>query len=285
MRGATLAVLAATAALSGGCMQVQPYLGKTDLPWPDEWSSGSSIPFDRAVLLSAHTVRRHRKAQMVQRPRKIRSAVTRRLDLYCFAREMRASSEPRGRPLPYLEVKIAARFFGPLKIESRSTIEYDGAEFGEVIGRLAGHVGRGFLLSPSVGLVVSVTAVLADVDLREVLVRILLDRNLFIDPIWHNPVTLRSYDYSSQEMFLDAVGHVTAILANPDPHAPLSEVSLADWAASNAGHQLQFRTELEQTRSAGRLGPLPGTGLLSTGLEVVKKQVLYALAAQLRQER
>jgi len=282
------ATIATIAVLCGGCAEAHRYTVKTDLPWPDEWAAGPRVPFDREVLLSSETVRWHRRVQMPRLARKIRMAVGRRADLYCFVRNMSAKREAAGRSgkgLAYLEVKIATRFFGPLKEPKRITAKYENRQFSQVIGELAGYIGRGYLLAPSVNSPAAVTADLKDIDPREALTRVLLDRNLFVEPIWYNPVILRSYEYPSSGKFLEAIKDLTAILSHPDPESPLSVVGLDQWARNNARYQLRFRAELKQARAAEHLGPLSDTELLSSDAEVVKKQILYTLAAQLGRDR
>jgi hypothetical protein len=281
-----LVMVVVAAGLWGGCGPAYRYEVKTDLPWPDEWV-GPRVPFDPTVLLASETLRWHREAPMGQVAEQVRSMLKDRADLYCFVRQMVAQPVPATRSaksVPYLEVKIAARFFGPLHQPGRMDLRYEQEPLTDVLGELAARIGRGYLLSPQVAPGDGVTGQLSQVDPREAMARVLLDRDLFVEPVWYNPVTLRSYEYRSQASFLAAVTDATAILANPDPQAPLSVVPLEQWAQANAAYQRAFRAELRQARGTGPLGSMPATELLSTQGPMVKKQILYALAAQLRTE-
>lgn len=274
-------------AVCAGCAQTHRYQVRAGLPWPDEWVSGSRIPFDRTVLLPTKTVRWHRQADWDRLIAQIEALRQERGDLYVFTRRMVATvphERRSARNMPYLEVKVGAKFFGPLVRPGKISVVYDNADFREVLGELTERIGRGYLLGPTVKDVAAVTAELRDVDPREALVRILIDRDLFVEPIWFNPVTVRSFEYRSQRRFLQAVREVTAMLSNPDPQVPLSVVPLEQWVRSNAGYQRRFRAELAANRLVRELGPLPGTELLGDDVEMAKKQILYALARQLRQE-
>jgi len=275
------------AALTGpsGCAVDVAYRIKMSQPWPDEWASGPRIPYDRITQLTSETVEWHRKANWTAVAGDVTRLLIPRRDLYGFtrtgvARPVEGAGSSEG--LSYLEVKIGPCFFDLSKPPPRVTLHYQDEPFSQAMADLMGRVGRSYLISPDVADRRPITAHLVDLDWREAAVRVMLEANVFVEPVWYNPVSLRSYEYPSQADFLAAVRQAIDNMRNPSPDAPLTIVPWEQWVRNNRAYQMRYDAELRSRTSATVFGPPPGTAILSSDLAIAKKQILYALPHQLK---
>jgi hypothetical protein len=263
------------------------YRVKTSQPWPDEWASGPRIPYDRVVQLTASTIEWHRKASWNAVNTEVTRLMMPRRDLYGFTRTGVAQPTAGGAgqlesgSLQYLEVKAGPCFFDLVRAP-RVTLDYQDKPFSQAMSDLMGRIGRSYLISPDVADRRSVTAHLADLDWREAVVRVLLEANVFVEPIWYNPVSIRSYEYGTQAEFLAAVKQAIENLRNPAPDIPLTIVPWEQWVRHNRAYQLRYDAELRARVTSQPFGPPPGTAILSSELAIAKKQIIYALPYQLK---
>jgi hypothetical protein len=270
--------------LSGCAFDVQ-YRVKTSQPWPDEWASGPRVPYDRIVQLTGPTVDWHRKAKWDVIAADITRLLIPRPDLYGFTRTGVAQRQGDGsssEALPYLEVKIGPCFFDLSKPPPKVTVHYQETPFSQAMSDLMGRVGRSYLISPDVADRRPITAHLTDLDWRETVVRVMLEANVFVEPVWYNPVSLRSYEYGSQSEFITAVRQAIDNMRSPEPEAPLTIVPWEQWVRHNQAYQLRYDADLRSRMVGQQFGPPPGTAILSSDLAIAKKQILYALPFQLK---
>ena len=272
----------------GGCSSGVQFRIKTSQPWPDEWVSGARVPYERTVQLTPKTVAWHRKADGSAIEAEITRELTGRPGLYGFVR--RGIAQPLGamdlsKGLPYVEVKIAPCFFDFGKPPPKVTLHYERKTFSEAIADLMKRAGRSYLISPALADTPPITAHLTQLDWREAAVRIMLEVNVFIEPVWYNPISLRSYEYESQAEFQSAVRRAMDAMKNPTPGAALTVVPWDQWVAHNRAYQLRYVGTLRNRATSQRFGPPPGTAVLNSDLAIAKKQILYALPHQLKRPK
>ncbi len=279
----TLVGLGLLAGLSG-CTSTIQYRVKTSQPWPDEWVSGARVPYERSVELTDKTVAWHRKASWSSVRSQITGLLSMRRDLYGFVRSGVAQPltglDPSAR-LHYLEVKAGPCLFDFKDPPPTVTLDYKDAPLPRVIADLMKRVGRSYLISPELKDRPGITAHLVDLDWREAAVRLMLDVGVFVEPVWYNPVSLRSYEYDTQAEFIAAVRQALDNMRNPAPEAPLTIVPWEQWVRHNQAYQIGFDMALRSRPTTQRFGPPPGTAMLSADLALAKKQILYALPYQL----
>ncbi|MBN1344561.1 MAG: hypothetical protein JXQ73_17860 [Phycisphaerae bacterium] len=267
-----------------GCAGGSQYRVKTSQPWPDEWISGVRAPYERIVQLTGKTVAWHRKANWQGIEVQIVQMLRRRPDLYGFVRtgvgqSLEGLDQSTG--LRYLEVKVGPCFFDFATQPPKVTIDYKNKPFKEAMADLMGRVQRSYLLSPAVADRPPITAHLINLDWREAAVRLLLDADVFVEPVWYNPISLRSFEYEDQNELMSAVRSVMDGMRNPTPEAPLTIVPWEQWVLNNRAYQLRYDASLRARPTTQQLGPPPGTAILSSDLAIAKKQVLYGLPHQL----
>jgi len=271
-----------------GCAFDAQYRVKTSQPWPDEWASGPRIPYDRVVQLTAPTVEWHRKANWSSIGNEIARLLASRRDLYGFTRTgvAQATSSMTGQQeaasLQYLEVKVGPCFFDFTRPPPRVSIDYENKPFSQAMADLMGRAGRNYLISPDLADRRPITAHLANVDWREAAVRVMLDANVFVEPVWYNPVSLRSYEYGSQPEFLAAVKQAIENMRNPSAEMPLTIVPWDQWVGHNRAYQIRYDLGLRSQSTSQPLGPPAGAAILSSDLAIAKKQIIYALPFQLK---
>jgi len=269
----------------GGCALEGQYRVKTCQPWPDEWASGPRIPYDRMILFTAPTVEWHRKANWTSISTEITRMLLPRRDLYGFSRTGVAQPMTAGaneQALYYFEVKVGPCFFDFAQQPPRVAIDYQDKPFALAMADLMQRANRSYLISSDVGERKTVTARMTDVDWREAAVRVMLDANVFVEPVWYNPVSVRSYEYASQAEFLAAVRQAVDNMKNPTPDGPLTIVPWDQWVRHNRAYQVHYDLDLRSRSAVQQFGPPPGTAILSSDLAIAKKQVLYALPHQLK---
>lgn len=266
-----------------GCALGTQFRVKTSQPWPDEWISGARVPYTRLIQLDESTVAWHSKANWQGIETNVVDMLKKRRDLYGFVRSGRAESlAAEGSPgLHYLEVKVGPCFFDFDRPPPTVTVDYQKRPLQEVIADLMNRVGRSYVISPQVSERQAITAHLVGLDWRQATVQIMLEADVFVEPVWYNPVSLRSYEYTSQAAFLDAIRDVMASMMSPSTRSPLTIVPWAQWVRNNAAYQLRYDAALRARPTSQQLGPPPGTAILSSDLAIAKKQILYALPYQL----
>ncbi len=279
-------MLACVAVMPGllGCTGAASYRVKTSQPWPDEWVSGARVPYERIVQLTAKTVEWHRKANWRALEAEASGLLAGRRDLYGFVRSGVArplSGMDPSKGGRYLEVKVAPCFFDFDGPPPRITLDYQDKALHGVMSDLMKRVGRSYLISPALSGRPTITAHLVDLDWREAAVRVMLEADVFVEPVWFNPVSLRSYEYASQAEFIAAVRQAIDHMKNPSPRAPLTVVPWETWVLNNRAYQLRYHAWLRSAPTTRPLGPPPGTAILSADLAIAKKQILYALPHQL----
>ncbi len=283
-RNEFLAFLIVLPPLLGGCGSSSAFRVKTSQPWPDEWVRGTGVPYERLVRFASETVTWHQKANWERLEGQIVALLARRHDLYGFVRYGMAQPQGGNDPtkgLRYLEVKVAPCFFHLEEPAPRVTLDYKKKPFVGAVADLMRRVDRGYVISPNVGDRAPITARLADLDWREATTRIFLDSDVFVEPVWFNPVSLRSYEYATRSEFLEAVRQALRSMRDPAPEAPLTIVPWREWVEGNRAYQLRFHATLQAQPTTQRLGPPSGTALLSSDLAIAKKQILYALPHQI----
>jgi len=280
-------VLAWAVALPGltGCAAVTQYRVKTSQPWPDEWISGARVPYERVILLTGETVAWHRKASWRTVQADVARQLAKRRDLYGFIRT--GVAQPLGglgpsAGLHYLEVKVGPCFFDFQRPPPRVTLDYNNKPFAEAMADLMERAGRSYVISPDLAGRPAITARLVDLDWREAAVRLMLECDVFIEPVWYNPISLRSYEYAAQSEFVAAVRGAIDAIKSPAPDAPLTVVSWQMWMTLNRAYQLRYDAALRARPTTQQLGPPPGTAILHADLGIAKKQILYALPHQLK---
>jgi hypothetical protein len=268
-----------------GCNVAGQYRVKTSQPWPDEWVSGARVPYERLVQLTSKTVEWHRKANWTALEGQVVKLLAQRRDVYGFVRTGSAqaadSFEAQRPAVRYLEVKFGPCFFDFEKPPPKVTLDYKSKPFADTISDLMARAHRSFLISPLVAKRPPITAHLANLDWREAAVRVMLDADVFVEPVWYNPVSLRSYEYESEATFMAALTQVIEAMKNPAPEAPVTVVPWEDWVRNNQAYQLRQNALLRSAPTTRQLGPPSGTAILSSDLGIAKKQILYALPYQL----
>jgi hypothetical protein len=270
-----------------GCIVSTQYRVKASQPWPDEWVSGARVPYTRLVQLDQKTVEWHRKANWGTLESQITSMLSQRRDLYGFVRGGRAESptDDASPGLRYLEVKVGPCFFDFERDPPAVTLNYENTPFKEVVADLMKRAGRSYVISPRVSKKPAITGHLVDLDWREAAVRIMLEADVFVEPVWYNPVALRSYEYTTQGEFVAAVRQLMETMGSTSPGAPLTIVPWAQWVKNNVAYQLRYDAALRARPTSQQFGPPPGTAILSSDLAVAKKQVLYALPYQINRPK
>ncbi len=279
----TCSVMLAVAGV--GCAAGDRFRVKASQPWPDEWVSGVRTPYERLIHVSVKTVEWHRKLRTASLEGRLVAMLAERHDLYGFVRTGVAQPQNPSdlvKGMRYIEIKIAPSFFEFRKTPPKVTLDYEAKPFKEVMADLMGRVGRSYLISPELDDQPKITAHLVGLDWREAAVRLMLDCDVFVEPVWYNPVSLRSYEYVSQRDFLAAVRRVIESLDNPAPETPLTIVPWEQWVENNRAYQLRFDASLRARPTTQQYGPPPGTAILSSDLAIAKKQILYALPYQIR---
>jgi len=279
-------MLACLAAMPGllGCAGAASYRVKTSQPWPDEWVSGARVPYERIVQLAGKTVEWHRKANWQALETEASGLLAGRRDLYGFVRSGVAqplSGMEASKGVRYLEVKVAPCFFDFDRPPPRVTLDYQDKALDEVTADLMKRVGRSYLISPTLSGRRVITAHLVDLDWREAAVRVMLEADVFVEPVWFNPISLRSYEYAGQAEFVAAVRQAIDHMKNPAPQAPLTIVPWERWVLNNRAYQLRYHAWLRSVPTTRQLGPPSGTAILSADLAIARKQILYALPHQL----
>lgn len=283
--GLCVSGLVVTTTVGIGCAGGDRFRVKAGQPWPDEWVSGIRTPYERLIQVSNKTVDWHRKLRTTSLEGRLVAMLAERADLYGFVRT--GVAQPQGatdlvKGLRYIEIKIAPCFFVFRELPPKVSLKVDDKPFKQVMADLMGRVDRSYLISPDLADKPKITARLMNLDWREAAVRLMLDCDVFVEPVWYNPVSLRSYEYESQRDFLGAVRRVIDSLRNPTPDTPLTIVPWNQWVANNRAYQLRFDAALRARPTTQQYGPPPGTAILSSDLAIAKKQILYALPYQIR---
>lgn len=221
-----------------GCGDSRFYRIPVNTPWPDEWASGPRLPAEAELALADKTIKWHLQIE----PERLTREVDDMLNLMPAVRHFtrldfaRPRKNRNRRLIPVVEVKIDAVLLPASSMSTPVSIEWTEEPFGERLAELAGRFGREIVISDefSEAIPETVSATFGTVDPRLAFARLLLEHDLFFEPVVWAPRQIRSYEYVSRADFLAAVrkaaDEVEALVPSDDP---LRILPFARWLANN----------------------------------------------------
>jgi len=227
-------------AVTGGCADARFYKIPANQPWPDEWVAGERNPAYRKLALSPKTIEWHQQIDPLALASRVDDMLRNRPPVYYYQRVDYApqlrNEEDESRSLPIVEVKLDATFLAMPKPPALLTVEWVERPFAEVLSELSSALGKTIEVADGVTVPTMVTRYVREEDPRRVLAELLLDHDLFFEPVVSAAQEIRSFEFRSEVMFLGALRKAANDIEAAYPNGgPLTVVNFSDWLRENRG--------------------------------------------------
>ena len=222
-----------------GCADARYYKIPANQPWPDEWVAGLRNPGFRELALSARTIQWHRRMDPLVLAAHVDGLLRNRPALYYYRRIDYAPNVRRendeARSIPVVEVKLNATFLAMAK-PPPMTAEWSDRPFTEVLQELSQTLNKTIHLAEGVSTSATINRYVRNKDPRCVLAELLLDHDLFFEPVLTAVHDIRSFEYQSEAMFLGALRKAASDIEAAYPNGGLlTIVKFEDWLRENRG--------------------------------------------------
>jgi hypothetical protein len=222
----------ATGAAATGCGSPVSYHVKTNVPWPDQWIAGPRAPYSRELSVAAETVRWHRRTDVNRLAVDVEQKLAAKSSIFGFARVDYARRRPDpSRPdrdaLPFVEVRVVPVWL-LANGKSQSAALDASAGLRDAIEALARPMGRTVTWPDSERLSDRCGPV-AEGDARAVLLRVLLERDLFVRCDSGPPDVVRSLEFRSEREFVNAIEAAARQSASRRDDGPIEIMHLREW--------------------------------------------------------
>lgn len=222
----------ATGAAASGCGSPVSYHVKTNVPWPDQWVAGPRAPYSRELSVAAETVRWHQRTDVNRLAADVERKLAARSSIFGFARVDYARRRPDpSRPdrdaLAFVEVRIVPVWL--LTKGKPQGVAIDASmELRDAVAALARPMGRAVTWPDGAGLSQRCGSVV-DGDARARLLRLLLERDLFVRCDSGPPDVIRSLEFRNERDFVNAIETAARQSASRQDDGPIAIMHLRAW--------------------------------------------------------
>jgi hypothetical protein len=231
--------IAVACPLATGCADARYYKMPIHQPWPDERAASLKNPAFQEIALSAKTIQWHRRMNPLLVAAHIDQMLRKKPTIQYYRRieylpNLRRQNDDE-RALPVIEVKLDATFLAMPK-PSPLTVQWSEQPFNIALRQLSEILDKQIVFADGIPPQPPVNRYVRGEDPRMVLAEILLDRDLFFEPVLGAPQEIRSFEYQSEADFAAQIRRTANRIESAYPkNGPLTIVKFDDWLRENRG--------------------------------------------------